>query len=101
MLLSRCPSCQHQFWLPRVQPRRSGWPLLRVNAYFCPSCGVQLRLQRWVVLARSVAIFIAFVCLIMVRSLPEQADILRILALLFPVFVILFPKQYDQVGPRP
>lgn len=101
MLLSQCPSCQHRFWLPRVQPRRSGWPLVRINAYFCPSCDVQLRLQRWVVWVRSVAIFIAFACLIMIRSIPEQAGILRALALLFPVLVILFPKKYDLIEPQP
>jgi len=101
MLLSQCPSCHHQFWLPRVQPRRYAGGFWRINAYFCPSCGVQLRLQRWVVWARSAAIFAAFVCLMMARAKPEQSGVLRAIAVVFPVLVILFPKKYDLIEPQP
>ncbi len=101
MKLSQCPSCQHRFWLPRVEPRRYAWSLLRINAYFCPSCSAQLRLQRWVVWVRSVAIFIAFLCLILIRSFPEQAGLLRTIAVLFPLVVILYPKKYDLLEPLP
>lgn len=101
MFLSQCPSCQYAFWFPRVQPRRYAWGFWRINAYFCPSCGVQLRLQRWVVWVRSAAIFTAFICLILARSLPEQSGVLRTLAVVFPIFVILFPKKYDLIEPLP
>jgi hypothetical protein len=100
MLLSQCPSCGHRFWLPRVQPRRYAWGFWRINAYFCPSCGVQLRLQPWVVWVRSAAIFLAFVCLLMARAAPEQSGVLRTLAVLFPILVILFPKRYQLIEPR-
>ncbi len=100
MLLSQCPSCDHAFWLPKVEPRRYAGGLWRINAYFCPACGVQLRLQRWVVWARSAAIFAAFGCLMMARANPEQSGMLRALAVVFPVVVILFPKKYDLLEPR-
>jgi hypothetical protein len=51
--------------------------------------------------ARSGAIFMAFVCLIMARSVPEQSGMLRILAVVFPVLIILFPKKYELVEPQP
>jgi hypothetical protein len=100
MLLSRCPSCDYHFWLPKVQPRRYAGGFWRINAYFCPSCGVQLRLQRWMVWARSAVIFMAFVCLIMARSIPEQSGMLRVVAVVFPVLVILFPKKYELIEPQ-
>lgn len=100
MLLSQCPSCDYRFWLPKVQPRRYAGGFWRINAYFCPSCGVQLRLQRWMVWARAAAIFVAFVCLIMARSIPEQSGMLRVLAVLVPVLVILFPKKYELIEPQ-
>ena len=100
MLLSQCPSCHHRFWIPRVQPRRYAGGLWRINAYFCPLCGAQLRLQRWVVWARSAAIFVAFAFLILARANPEQAGVLRVLAVAIPVLVILFPKKYDLMEPQ-
>jgi hypothetical protein len=99
MLLSQCPSCDYRFWLPKVQPRRYAGGFWRINAYFCPSCGAQLRLQRWMVWARSAVIFAAFVCLLMARSVPEQAGLLRVLAVVFPILVILFPKKYELIEP--
>ena len=101
MLLSQCPACEHQFWLPRVQPRRFAWALLQINAYFCPSCHVPLRLQRWVVWVRSVAIFTAFLCLFVARYATELSGPMRVLAILFPVFAVLFPKKYELLEPRP
>lgn len=101
MLLSQCPSCDHQFWLPKVQPRRYAWGFWRINAYFCPSCGAQLRLYRWVIWTRAAAIFVAFACLMMMRAAPEQAGVLRALAVVIPVLVILLPKQYKLMEPQP
>jgi len=101
MLFSQCPSCNYQFWLPRVQPRRYAGGLWRINAYFCPSCSTQLRLQRWMVWARSMAIFTAFICLMMIRVMPEQAGLLRTLAVVIPVVVIFFPKKYELLEPLP
>jgi len=49
--------------------------------------------------ARSAVIFMAFVCLIMARSIPEQSGVLRVLAVVFPVLVILFPKKYELIEP--
>jgi uncharacterized paraquat-inducible protein A len=101
MLLSQCPSCDHQFWLPRVQPRRYAGGLWRINAYFCPSCGASLRMQRWMVWTRSGAIFAAFLCLMMIRFLPAYSGLLRALAIAIPVVVIFMPKKYDLLEPQP
>ena len=85
MLSSQCPSCDHLFWIPRVQPRRFSWGLLRINAYFCPSCDSPLRLQRWVIWVRSVAIFLAIASLFVARGAPDQASAWRVTAIVLLV----------------
>lgn len=100
MLLSKCPTCQHQFWIPRVQPRSFAWGFFHINAYFCPSCNAALRLVPWVVWVRSGAIFAAFVCLFMARYLTGLSGIMRALAILFPICAVLFPKKYELLEPR-
>ena len=100
MFLSQCPSCDHSFWIPKVQPRRYAWGFLRINAYFCPSCETQLRLQRWVVWLRSVAIFLAFASLFAARSAPDQSSMWRMTAIVLLLLSVLFPKKYDLMEPE-
>ena len=68
---------------------------------FLPLVRRGLRMQRWMVWTRSGAIFAAFVCLMMIRFLPEYSGLLRALAVAIPVVVIFMPKKYDLLEPQP